>query len=146
LQRVFQTGTAGGASEAPEDLVDLILGHTRDQINAHTNEFIPVSGRSLQSLLIVHREELPFLRGSGRLCINAEELPDLLLQSPLLAGVFVPSLRGPKGQQVLVLAAWSMVHGLTTLAIDGAVAGPGPVIHDYAEKVARTFCRGIVRK
>jgi AcrR family transcriptional regulator len=77
---------------------------------------------------------------------SAKGVLEQIIRRGVLAGVFVPSLRGPKGPQVLVLAAWSMVHGLTTLAIDGAVAGPGPVIHDYAEKVARTFCRGIVRK
>ncbi len=69
-----------------------------------------------------------------------------IIRRGVQAGVFVPSSRGPKGQQVLVLAAWSMVHGLTTLAIDGALGGTGPVIHDYAEQVARAFCRGIVRR
>ena len=77
---------------------------------------------------------------------SAKGVLEQIIRRGVLAGVFVPSLRRPKGKQVLVLAAWSMVHGLTTLAIDGAVAGTGPVINDYAEKVARTFCRGIVCK
>jgi hypothetical protein len=45
-----------------------------------------------------------------------------------------------------VLAAWSIVHGLTMLAVDGLVRGTGPVIKDYAEKVARAFGNGAVRK
>jgi AcrR family transcriptional regulator len=77
---------------------------------------------------------------------GAKGVLEQIIRRGVLAGVFVPSLRGPKGQQVLVLAAWSTVHGLTTLAIDGAVRGTGPVINDYAEKVARAFCHGIVRR
>jgi AcrR family transcriptional regulator len=69
-----------------------------------------------------------------------------IIRRGVLAGVFVPPSRGPKGRQVLVLAAWSMVHGLTTLAIDGALGGTGPVINDYAEQVARALCRGILRR
>jgi AcrR family transcriptional regulator len=77
---------------------------------------------------------------------GAREVLEQIIRRGVLAGVFVPSLRGAKGQQVLVLAAWSMVHGLTTLAIDGAVGGIGSVVNDYAEKVARVFCHGVVRR
>ena len=77
---------------------------------------------------------------------GAKGVLEQIIRRGVLAGVFVPPSKGPKGQQVLVLAAWSMVHGLTTLAIDGAVGGTGAVTNDYAEKVARAFCRGIVRK
>ena len=77
---------------------------------------------------------------------GAKGVLEQIIRRGVRAGVFVPSSRGPKGQQVLVLAAWSMVHGLTTLAIDGALGATGPVINDYAEQVARAFCRGIVRR
>jgi len=77
---------------------------------------------------------------------GAKGVLEQIIRRGVLAGVFVPPLKGPKGQQVLVLAAWSIVHGLTTLAIDGTVGGTGPVISDYAEKVARAFCHGIVRR
>jgi AcrR family transcriptional regulator len=77
---------------------------------------------------------------------GAKSVLEQIIRRGVLAGAFVPSSRGPKGQQVLVLAAWSVVHDLTTLAIDGAARGIGPVINDYAEKVARTFCQGIVRR
>jgi AcrR family transcriptional regulator len=77
---------------------------------------------------------------------GARGVLEQIIRRGVLAGVFVPPLRGPKGQKVLVLAAWSTVHGLTTLTIDGAVGGKGAVISDYAEKVARAFCHGIVRR
>jgi AcrR family transcriptional regulator len=69
-----------------------------------------------------------------------------IIRRGVLAGVFGPSSGGPKGQQVLVLAAWSMVHGLTTLAIDGAVGSTSVAIDDYTEKVARALCNGVVRR
>jgi AcrR family transcriptional regulator len=77
---------------------------------------------------------------------GAKGVLEQIIRRGVLAGVFVLPLRGPKGQEVLVLAAWSVVHGLTTLAIDGTVGGTGPVISDYADKVARAFCHGIVRR
>jgi AcrR family transcriptional regulator len=77
---------------------------------------------------------------------GAKGVLEQIIRRGVLAGVFVPPFRGPKGQELLVLAAWSIVHGLTTLAIDGTVGGTGPVISDYAEKVARAFCHGIVRR
>jgi AcrR family transcriptional regulator len=77
---------------------------------------------------------------------GARGVLDQVIRRGVLDGVFVPPMRGPKGQKALLLAAWSTVHGLTTLAIDGTIGGPVAVITDYAEKAARVFCHGIIRK
>jgi AcrR family transcriptional regulator len=63
----------------------------------------------------------------GLAAAAARSVLEQIIRRGVLAGVFVPSLRGAKGQEVLVLATWSIVHGLTTLAIDGTVRGTRPV-------------------
>jgi len=82
----------------------------------------------------------------GLAAAGAKNVLEQIIRRGVLAGVFAPPSRGPKGQQVLVLAAWSMVHGLTTLAIDGAVGGASGAIDDYPEKVAGVLCHGVLRR
>jgi AcrR family transcriptional regulator len=57
-------------------------------------------------------------------------------------GAFPASVRKKENMQLRVLAAWSAVHGLTQLVLDGL---PGaPKIPNLAEKVARVVCEGLV--
>jgi AcrR family transcriptional regulator len=76
---------------------------------------------------------------------SARGVLEEIVRRGVQAGVLDASPRSRK-QQVLVLAAWSAVHGLTMLVIDGLATGAGPVISDYAEKVARALCKGLVRR
>jgi AcrR family transcriptional regulator len=59
-------------------------------------------------------------------------------------GVF-PALRNhPKRIQIAVLAAWSIVHGLTMLAIDGFTGQmPRRALEAAAEQIAQTFVNGL---
>jgi AcrR family transcriptional regulator len=62
------------------------------------------------------------------------------------SGTFQISPTDKKELDIAVLSAWSAVHGLTMLAIDSQV-GPSPVsIEKIAEKLARIFCHGLVRR
>jgi AcrR family transcriptional regulator len=62
------------------------------------------------------------------------------------AGDFVVSPTNKKELEVAVLSAWSTVHGLTMLAIDGQAASEQAKVEKIAEKMARTFCYGLVRR
>jgi AcrR family transcriptional regulator len=61
------------------------------------------------------------------------------------SGVFVVD---PEKQQELdgaVLSAWSAVHGLTMLVLDGRV-GPPLKIERIAERLTHTICYGLIRR
>jgi AcrR family transcriptional regulator len=62
------------------------------------------------------------------------------------AGIFLAPRASKKDLDIAVLSAWSAVHGLTMLAIDGQVGPPPLEIDKIAEKLARTFCYGLVRR
>jgi AcrR family transcriptional regulator len=61
------------------------------------------------------------------------------------AGDVFPALRkDPKRTQVAVLAAWSLVHGLTMLAIDGFTREmPRRALNGAAEQIAQTLVNGL---
>jgi len=62
------------------------------------------------------------------------------------ASVFDTALRRDEELQVAVLSAWSTIHGLTMLAIDG-VADISPAgIQPLAKRVANTLCNGLMRR
>jgi AcrR family transcriptional regulator len=62
------------------------------------------------------------------------------------AGVFAVSPRNKRELQVAALTAFSTVHGLTMIAIDGLAGVPRPMTKELAEKVARTIGHGLFRK
>jgi AcrR family transcriptional regulator len=62
------------------------------------------------------------------------------------AGIFAVSPRNEKELRNAVLFAWSAVHGLTMLAIDGRV-GPSPLKMDkIAEKLVHSVYYGLARR
>jgi AcrR family transcriptional regulator len=61
------------------------------------------------------------------------------------AGVFAASARNEESLQVAVLAAFSTVHGLTMLIIDGLAETAGPKIDNLPEKLARAVGHGLFR-
>jgi AcrR family transcriptional regulator len=62
------------------------------------------------------------------------------------AGVFAASPRRKEELQIAILAAWSGVHGLTMLALDGFAANVAPNSNMVAEKVARAIGQGLFRR
>jgi len=62
------------------------------------------------------------------------------------AGVFAASPQKKEELQIAILAAWSAVHGLTMLSLDGLAETVVPNVSDVAEKFARTVGRGLFRK
>jgi len=60
--------------------------------------------------------------------------------------VFDPSLAADVELDVAVLSAWSTVHGLTMLTIDGIADTPRVSIEDVARRVASALCYGLVRR
>jgi AcrR family transcriptional regulator len=61
-------------------------------------------------------------------------------------GIFLASPKNKNDVDIAVLSAWSAVHGLTMLAIDGQVGPPPLKIDKIAEKLTRTFSYGLVRR
>jgi AcrR family transcriptional regulator len=62
------------------------------------------------------------------------------------AGDFAVSLASRMEMEIAVLSAWSAVNGLTMLAIDGQVASEPFNVEKVAEKMACTFCYGLLRR
>jgi AcrR family transcriptional regulator len=62
------------------------------------------------------------------------------------AGVFAASPRKVEELQIAILAAWSAVHGLTMLTLDGLAGTVAPNVDNLAEKLARAVCHGLLRK
>jgi len=62
------------------------------------------------------------------------------------AGVFAASPRSEESLQIAILAAFSLVHGLTMLVIDGPARTVAPNIDNLPDKLARAVCHGLFRK
>ena len=62
------------------------------------------------------------------------------------AGVFDAALQRDEDLSVAALTAWSTVHGLTTLIIDGIADVPGSEVESLAKRVADVWCEGLVRR
>ena len=62
------------------------------------------------------------------------------------AGLFAASPRKREELEIAILAAWSTVHGLTMLLLDGLAGTVVPKTHNVAEKVARAVAHGLFRK
>src|SRR6202034_998901 len=63
-----------------------------------------------------------------------------------VAGVFDAALRRDEDLSVAVLSAWSTVHGLTMLTIDGVADVPRSGIEAIAKRVATSWCDGLMRR
>lgn len=61
-------------------------------------------------------------------------------------GVFAASPEKKDELNITVLSAWSVVHGLTMLAIDGFAAAPRLTTERLAEKIAQTVSYGLIRR
>jgi len=69
-----------------------------------------------------------------------------IIRRGAVMGDFDPSLAADVELHVAVLSAWSTVHGLTMLMIDGVADAPQVSIEDVARKVASALCYGLVRR
>jgi len=69
-----------------------------------------------------------------------------IIRRGAVMGVFDSSLAGDVQLHGAVLSAWSVVHGLTMLTIDGVADTPQVNIEDVARRVASTICYGLVRR
>lgn len=73
---------------------------------------------------------------------GAGEVLGEIFERGVQSGAFPATIRKKENMQLRVLAAWSAVHGLTQLMLDGL---PGaPKAPNLAEKVARVVCDGLV--
>jgi AcrR family transcriptional regulator len=66
------------------------------------------------------------------------------LQSTVRRGLDNKDLK-QKPVEVLTVAAWSMVHGLASLAIDGQLSNAGPDPADLADQLAGLLLEGMTR-
>jgi AcrR family transcriptional regulator len=62
------------------------------------------------------------------------------------AGVFSASPRKKEELQIAVLTAWSAVHGLTMLTLDGLAENVAPNVSKLPEKLARSIAHGLLRR
>jgi len=69
-----------------------------------------------------------------------------IIRRGAVAGVFDAALRRDQELSVAVLSAWSTVHGLTMLIIDGIAAVPRAEVEALARRVANTWCEGLMRR
>src|ERR1700683_772165 len=69
-----------------------------------------------------------------------------IIRRGAVAGVFNPAFRRDEDLSVAVLSAWSTVHGLTMLTIDGVADVPRSGIEVIAKRVANAWCDGLMRR
>jgi AcrR family transcriptional regulator len=69
-----------------------------------------------------------------------------IIRRGAVMGIFDVSLSGDEELHIAVLSAWSTVHGLTILTIDGVSGVAQLAIDDIAEKLASRLCYGLVRR
>ena len=69
-----------------------------------------------------------------------------IIRRGAVAGVFDAALRRDEDLNVAVLSAWSTVHGLTMLTIDGIADVPRSDIEAIAKQVADSWCDGLMRR
>jgi hypothetical protein len=60
------------------------------------------------------------------------------------AGVFNAVLQQDEELSIAALTAWSTVHGLTTLTIDGIADVPRSDVEATAQRVANAWCEGLM--
>jgi AcrR family transcriptional regulator len=69
-----------------------------------------------------------------------------IIRRGAVMGIFDASFSGDEELHVAVLSAWSTVHGLTILTIDGVSGVAQLAIDAIAEKLASRLCYGLVRR
>src|SRR5271169_4739343 len=69
-----------------------------------------------------------------------------IIRRGAVMGIFDASFSGDEELHVAVLSAWSTVHGLTSLTIDGVSGVAQLAIDAIAEKLASRLCYGLVRR
>jgi hypothetical protein len=62
------------------------------------------------------------------------------------AGVFAASPRKKEEIQIATPTAWSTVHGLTVLTLDGLAATVAPNVNNVAKKLVCAVSHGLFRK
>jgi hypothetical protein len=77
---------------------------------------------------------------------NTKAVLEEIIQSGAQQGIFAPSPKDKEQLEIAVLSAWSAMHGLTMLAIDGLAAIPRLTPERLAEKVAQMFTHGLMRR
>ena len=77
---------------------------------------------------------------------NTKAVLEEIIQRGAQQGIFVPSPKDKEQLEIAVLSAWSAVHGLTMLAIDGLAAIPRLTPERLADKVAQTLTNGLMRR
>jgi AcrR family transcriptional regulator len=78
---------------------------------------------------------------------NARAVLEEIIHRGARQGIFVPSPKKKEELQMAVLTAWSAVHGLTMLAIDGlTAAAPRFTIDQITEKLVHTLSYGLIRR
>jgi AcrR family transcriptional regulator len=71
---------------------------------------------------------------------------DEIIDRGATAGVFAASPRKKEELQIAVLTAWSTVHGLTMLTLDGLAGNVAPNVNKIPEKVAHAIAQGLLLK
>jgi AcrR family transcriptional regulator len=77
---------------------------------------------------------------------NARAVLEEIVHRGAQQGIFVPSPENEEQLRIAVLSAWSAVHGLTMLAIDGLATTPHLTMDNVTEKLVETLCHGLIRR
>jgi AcrR family transcriptional regulator len=77
--------------------------------------------------------------------LRTREVLESIIRRGVRDGIFATALNRNDELQAAVLTAWSAVHGLTMLSIDGLPAVPRKILDQIAEKLARIVCHGLMR-
>jgi AcrR family transcriptional regulator len=76
--------------------------------------------------------------------VKTKELLESIIRRGVRTGVFSNAFNRNEDLQAAVLTAWSAVHGLTMLAIDGLPAIPRKLIDQIADKLTKIVCQGLM--
>jgi AcrR family transcriptional regulator len=77
---------------------------------------------------------------------NAKAVLEEIIHRGAEQGIFTFSPKKKEELHLAVLSAWSAVHGLTMLAIDGMAETPRLTMDGVAKKLSRTICYGLIRR
>jgi AcrR family transcriptional regulator len=77
---------------------------------------------------------------------NTKAVLEEIIRLGAQQGSFYPAPNKQEELQIAVLTAWSVVHGLTMMAIDGLAMVPRLTAEKIAEKTAQALCHGLLRR
>jgi AcrR family transcriptional regulator len=77
--------------------------------------------------------------------LKTRELLESIIRRGVRTGVFSNAYSQNEQLQAAVLTAWSAVHGLTMLAINGMPAVPRKFLDQIADKLTTIVCQGLMR-